>query len=73
MKEIKIDMDGVRFSLEQINAVFGLVMDDIEQENQSTEEYAEIFRNRAEDVYIPALDMIQGAIYDLWKRVEESV
>ena len=73
MKEIKIDMDGVRFSLEQINAVFGLVMDDIEQENQSTEEYAEIFRNRAENVYIPALDMIQGAIYDLWKRVEESV
>ena len=73
MEVRKIDMDGVRFSLEQINAVFGLVMDDIEQENQGTEEYAEIFRNRAEDVYIPTLDMIQGAICELWKRVEESV
>ena len=73
MEVRKIDMDGVRFSLEQINAVFSLVMDDIEQENQGTEEYAEIFRNRAEDVYIPALDMIQGAICELWKRVEESV
>ena len=73
MEARKIDMNDVRFSLEQINAIFGLVMDDIEQENQGTEEYAELFRNRAENVYIPALDMIQGAICELGKRVEESV
>lgn len=73
MDDKKIDMSEVRFKLEMINAVFGLVMDDIEQENQGTEEYAELFRNRAENVYIPALDLIQGAICDLWKRVEESV
>lgn len=73
MDDKKIDMSEVRFKLEMINAVFGLVMDDIEQENYGTEEYAELFRNRAENVYIPALDLIQGAICDLWKRVEESV
>jgi len=73
MDDKKIDMSEVRFKLEMINAVFGLVMDDIEQENQGTEEYAELFRNRAENVYIPALDLIQGAICELWKRVEESV
>lgn len=73
MDDKKIDMSEVRFKLEMINAIFGLVMDDIEQENQGTEEYAELFRNRAENVYIPALDMIQGAICELWKRVEESV
>ena len=73
MDDKKIDMSEVRFKLEMINAVFGLVMDDIEQENQGTEEYAELFRNRAENVYIPALDLIQGALCDLWKRVEESV
>ena len=73
MDDKKIDMSEVRFKLEMINAVFGLVMDDIEQEDQGTEEYAELFRNRAENVYIPALDLIQGAICELWKRVEESV
>ena len=73
MEARKIDMNDVRFSLEQINAIFGLVMDDIEQENKGTEEYAELFRNRAENVYIPALDLIHVAICELWKRVEESV
>ena len=73
MNDKKIDMEEVRFKLESINAVFGLVMDDIEQESQGTEEYAELFRNRAENVYIPALDLIQGVICELWKRVEESI
>lgn len=32
----KTDMDGARFSLKEILAAFGLIMEDIEQEHQDT-------------------------------------
>ena len=73
MKEIKIDMENVRFALERINATFALVMDDMEKEPQDAEGYAELFYNRTNKVYLPALDLLQGSIHELLKQVEALV
>ena len=66
-------MDNVRFSLDAINAAFSLIMEDMEKENRDTEGYEKIFYNRANTVYIPALDLIEWSVHDLLKEVEASI
>lgn len=70
--ENKIDMETVRCFLDEINAVFSMIMDDMEQENRDTEGYEKAFHYRANMVYIPALDLIQRSVHDLLKEVKEA-
>ena len=60
--ENKIDMETVRCFLDEINAVFSMIMEDMEQENRDTEGYEKVFHDRANMVYIPALDLIQRSV-----------
>ncbi|MBS6715355.1 MAG: hypothetical protein KH231_07815 [Dialister sp.] len=70
--ENKIDMETVRCFLDEINAVFSMIMEDMEQENRDTEGYEKVFHDRANMVYIPALDLIQRSVHDLLKEVKEA-
>ena len=69
----KTDMDGARFSLKEILAAFGLIMEDIEQEHQDTKGYEACFYTRMDDVYMPALNLILCSIQNLLDSVEPSV
>ena len=70
--ENKIDMETVRCFLDEINAVFSMIMEDMEQENRDTEGDEKVFHDRANMVYIPALDLIQRSVHDLLKEVKEA-
>ena len=70
--ENKIDMETVRCFLDEINAVFSMIMEDMEQENRDTEGYEKVFHDHANMVYIPALDLIQRSVHDLLKEVKEA-
>ena len=73
MEVKKIDIDGVKYSIETIFATFGLIMEDMEQEHQDAEGYEVCFYSRMDDVYMPALNLLLCSIKDLLDKVEASV
>ncbi len=71
--EKKIDMDSVKFSLDNIVSTLGLVMEDMEQEHFDSKDGLEgNFFNRMDAVYLPALNLIQNSAFDLLKEVKEA-
>ena len=69
----KLDIDGVRFSLDNIVSTLQLVMEDMEQEHLSSKVVLEgNFFNRMGSVYLPVLNLIQCSAFDLLREVEEA-
>ena len=67
----KLDIDGVRFSLDNIVSTLQLVMEDMEQEHLSSKGVLEVnFFNRMGSVYLPVLNLIQCSAFDLLRGVE---
>ena len=67
----KLDIDGVRFSLDNIVSTLQLVME--EQEHLSSKGVLEgNFFNRMGSVYLPVLNLIQCSAFDLLREVEEA-
>ena len=82
----KMEMDGVAEYLDQICSLFQLTMeavekDDVEsdprlEENRkyaSAESLNAMFAGRVRNVYVPALNAVYGALYNLRKQVIESL
>ena len=66
----KLDIDGVRFSLDNIVSTLQLVM---EEEHLSSKGVLEgNFFNRMGSVYLPVLNLIQCSAFDLLREVEEA-
>lgn len=69
----KLDIDGVRFSLDNIVSTLQLVMEDMEQEHLSSKGVLEgNFFNRMGSVYLPVLNLIQCSAFDWLREVEEA-
>ena len=69
----KLDIDGVRFSLDNIVSTLQLVMEDMEQEHLSSKGVLEgNFFNLMGSVYLPVLNLIQCSAFDLLREVEEA-
>ena len=69
----KLDIDGVRFSVDNIVSTLQLVMEDMEQEHLSSKGVLEVnFFNRMGSVYLPVLNLIQCSAFDLLREVEEA-
>ena len=71
--QYKLDLDGVRVSLDNIVSTLQLVMEDMEQEHLSSKGVLEgNFFNRMGSVYLPVLNLIQCSAFDLLREVEEA-
>lgn len=69
----KLDIDGVRFYIDNIVSTLQLVMEDMEQEHLSSKGVLEgNFFNRMGSVYLPVLNLIQCSAFDLLREVEEA-
>ena len=82
----KMEMDGVAEYLDQICSLFQLTIeavekDDVESDprleenrkNVSAESLNAMFAGRVRNVYVPALNAVYGALYNLRKQVIESL
>ena len=68
----KIDLEDVKFSLDNIASTLGPVMEDMEQEHLHSKGLVQNFYARMESVYPPALNLIQCSAFDLLKEVKEA-
>ena len=64
----KLDIDGVRFSLDNIVSTLQLVMEHLSSKGVLEGN----FFNRMGSVYLPVLNLIQCSAFDLLREVEEA-
>ena len=65
-----MDMENVKFTLKNITTTLGLILENMGDEHVASEDCTEGFYARMDDVYIPALDLIQDAACGLLKEIE---
>lgn len=65
-----MDMENVKFTLNSIVTTLGLILDDMGEEHVAYDGCAEAFYARVDEVYIPALDLIQTSAVNLLKGME---
>ncbi len=71
--ENKIDMESVRFSLENIVSTLQLGIEDMEQEHFDSKGCLEgNFYNRMDSVYLPVLNLVYCSAFNLLKEVKEA-
>ena len=65
-----MDMENVKFTLNSIVTTLGLILDDMGEEHVASDGCAEAFYARVDEVYIPALDLIQTSAVNLLKGMD---
>lgn len=68
--ENKIELESVKLSLKSIVTTLGLILEDMGEEHEQSKGVEVAFYTRAEDVYLPALDLIQASACCLLKEME---
>lgn len=65
-----MDMENVKVTLNRIVTTLGLILDDMGEEHVQSKGVEKAFYARAEDVYLPALDLIQESAFCLLKDMD---
>ena len=73
MEENKINLEGAKCFLSSIVITLGLILEDMERDCFRSEGIEKAFTVRVDEVYMPALNLIQSSAYDLLQRMEASV
>ena len=64
-----MDMENVKCTLNNIVTTLGLILDDMGEEHVASDGCAEAFYTRVDDVYLPALDLIQESAFNLLREM----
>lgn len=65
-----MDMENVKCTLHSIVTTLGLILEDMGEEHVASEGCADAFYTRMDDVYIPALDLVQSSAEALLRGME---
>lgn len=65
-----MDMENVKCTLNNIVTTLGLILEDMGEEHVASDGCAEAFYTRVDDVYLPALDLVQESAVNLLKGME---
>lgn len=65
-----MDTENVKCTLHSIVTTLGLILEDMGEEHVASEGCAEAFYTRVDDVYLPALDLVQESAVNLLKGME---
>lgn len=65
-----MDIENVKCTLNNIVTTLGLILEDMGEEHVASDGCAEAFYTRVDDVYLPALDLVQESAVNLLKGME---
>lgn len=65
-----MDIENVKCTLHNIVTTLGLILEDMGEEHVASDGCAEAFYTRVDDVYLPALDLVQESAVNLLKGME---
>lgn len=69
MDNEKLDIENVKFQLGSIYSALSLILDDMDDEHEKSEEFPQVFFDRMSTAYIPALELIRNSTSDLLGRM----
>lgn len=64
-----MDMENVKCTLNNIVTTLGLILEDMGEEHVASDGCAEAFYTRVDNVYLPALDLIQESAFNLLRKM----
>ena len=65
-----MDMENVKCTLNNIVTTLGLILEDMGEEHAASDGCEKAFYTRVDDVYLPALDLVQESAVNLLKGME---